>query len=439
MSDNTKIIVVGAGIAGLAAAKELNAQGFDVTILEARNRIGGRTWSDYSMGIPFDIGAFIIHGMTNNPIAELAKQYKCQTKTIGMDSVFFAHQITQYDSNELNKLDNQFHQLLTAASEFANSQPTDITLDQALNVAIKHTPIFNSKIFNWYKLVLSLYTGADVNNLSARHWDDEVSLEGGHHLMVSGYGPIINGLAGFSKIELATKVVAIDYSKKAVQVQTTKGKLEADAVIITIPLGALKKDTIQFMPALPDRKIASLHRLGMGVLNKILLQFPHRFWPENDRIFSYLADDYKTPAFFHNFSLYYGKPMIMCGLAGEMAIEFEKMTDASIIRTVMHTLQQMFGSSVPQPQQSFITRWANDCYSYGSYSHALVGGSSNDYLVLSEPLENKIFFAGEATHPEYPATTHGAYLSGIREATRIIGNAKLESSVNEYCSHNVAG
>ncbi|MFI4937327.1 MAG: FAD-dependent oxidoreductase [Candidatus Berkiellales bacterium] len=422
MSQKPKILIIGAGLAGLAAAKKLLAHQCNVTILEARNRIGGRTWTDHSLGFPFDVGALFIHGIENNPITDLAKKSHTKISFFDLSSRSIDQQ-KFLSSESFNMLYRQFDKLVDDASHNARLQPQDMSLQQAITTIFnpQEYPGLNHQIISWLSYGLSLYAGMETSALSAKHWnEDEVMLEGGNYILLDGYQPIVTDLAKELPILLSTQVTGVKLRKENVQVETTQGNYEADAVIITVPLGVLKKEVIQFDPPLPQPKIAAINRLGMGVMDKIVLKFPYVFWPKDKQIISYYGE--RDPAIkgFINFDYFFKQPMLQGGMSGTAAKEYEMLDDKAIIAEMMSVLKELFGNAIPNPTAMLRTKWAMDPFSFGSYSYIPVGASGNDYDILAEPLENKLFFAGEATHRQFPGMTHGAYLSGLREAERIV-------------------
>jgi monoamine oxidase len=424
MASKPNIIIIGAGMAGLAAATTLRANNYEVIILEARDRIGGRTWTDYSLGVPFDLGAFIIHGTENNPITSLAHQFNANYTSLKSPPVFINLK-QQIPSTQVELIDQQFDALLDDASEYALRAPTDISLAQAMGIlkTDKKYSALTTEIYAWKFSFLTLYTGTDPEFLSARHWNrDEIFLGGGHQLMLNGYQPIVEGLAQNIRIILNTKVHKIQYRNAGVKIETNNGSYQADAVIVTLPLGVLKKGEIEFAPSLPLAKTAAINSLDMALLNKIILKFPNIFWQPDDAELRYLTKSYPTFSRIMNGYYYFKQPILICPIGGNAAREFEKMGIEEVNHEIMSLLRHWYGNDIPNPTASLATRWGHDPYSYGSYSSIPVGASGMDYDVLAEPVDHKIFFAGEATNRFFPGTVHGAYLSGTREAELIINN-----------------
>ena len=428
MKKPSKILIIGAGIAGLAAARILIADNYDVLILEARDRIGGRTWTQNFYGVPFDIGAFIFHGTQNNPIMDLAHQFKVRYKSLDNPS-YLANSQRPYSADQLDFFEELFNSLLKEASDYAMQAPTDISLAKAIE-QIRHKKKYSAmpaEIFDWQASFLPLWSGADTDQLSARNWNrDETPLEGGNHLVVDGYRPIVESLARGLQIKLNTIITKIDYSDEGVKVYSDNAQFHADKIIVTVPLGILKKQSITFNPPLPKDKSKSIQLLAMGVLDKIILKFTNQFWQSDIPSFTFL-ESHDTPySRFINGSYFFNQPVFITGAGGHYASDFENLDLTRVQQLVMDNLRKCFGNAIPDPSAALRTRWQQDIFSHGSYSYIPIGGSGEDYDALAQPVADKIFFAGEATHRQHPGTVHGAYLSGLREAERITGNNRVK-------------
>lgn len=410
----SQIVIIGAGFAGLAAANELRQHGVEATILEARNVIGGRIKTDHSLGFPLDIGASWLHGIDGNPLAALANQLKLKFVETNFSNMYFMNNQMQQVSPEIvsQYRTNKFESLLEAAKQYAYQQKNDIPLSEALSRA----GATSSELLTWSEHIIGLYTGSEAQCLSARHWDDEEILTGGHHLIIDGYDQIIAHLAKDLQVELNTTVNAINYQNNKVELQTNNKSFIADKVIITVPLSLLKNNNITFTPNLPETQQQAIQHLGMGLLNRYFLLFPNQFWP-ND-YFGFYLPRIKSGKICHflNYGHYINMPIIMGALSGKEAKEYEQKSDAEMINEMMETFRYYFGEHIPNPDKAIITRWNQEPFSHGAYSYIPVGASDDDYDQLAKPVQNKLFFAGEATYGKYMATTHGAYLSGIRAA-----------------------
>nr|DAD41099.1 TPA_asm: hypothetical protein HUJ06_015422 [Nelumbo nucifera] len=207
-----------------------------------------------------------------------------------------------------------------------------------------------------------------------------------------------------------------------------------DMVLCTVPLGVLKRGSIEFVPELPQPKKEAIQRLGFGLLNKVAMLFPYDFWGGGIDTFGHLSEDSSMRGeffLFYSYSSVAGGPLLIALVAGESAIKFETRSPVDAVGRVMDILKRIFtpkGIVVPNPVQVVCTRWGKDRFTYGSYSYVAVGASGDDYDVLAESVgDGKVFFAGEATNRRYPATMHGAFLSGLREAANILRVANRRS------------
>jgi monoamine oxidase len=182
----------------------------------------------------------------------------------------------------------------------------------------------------------------------------------------------------------------------------------------------LKKNDLVFNPPLPDYKQKAIQRLEMGLFNITAIKFPKPFWPtENHAMFFTQFDTSSIPVFF-NLHHFISQPILVGFSGGKRARELENLTDAQLIEKTMHNFKKVFGAELPPPESYVNTRWSHDIFSYGSYSYIPTGASGDDYEAIAKPVLDRLFFAGEATSSKHAATTHGAYLSGIREAEKIL-------------------
>ncbi|HSW93423.1 MAG TPA: FAD-dependent oxidoreductase [Gammaproteobacteria bacterium] len=417
-----KIIIIGAGMAGLAACTRLTELGFDARILEARNRAGGRIETDYSLGIPFGKGAGWIHGDENNPMTALAKQFNAKMVPIDSD------QITVFDKkglpvppSEIEKFEVEFNACLDNAKKLACHETSDISLSAALDrlTPFEQMSALEQSLFDRKLKSIASYEGADAASLSARTYGDAKMWPGENCFLTTTYQPIIEGLAKKCRIDLNTTVKAINYHENQVEIVTQDTSMFADLVIITLPIGVLQKNSVQFNPPLPKNKLKAIQSVGMGLLNITAIKFPKLFWPEKQHALLFTEFDPSSTSIFINLAPLMSQPVLVGYTGGESAFQLEKQPDEEIIKKIMVNFRNHFTTDLPDPESFIITRWSEDPFSYGSYSYFKTGSTSADYDALAEPIGNKLFFAGEATCSTCPSTTHGAYLSGIREAERI--------------------
>lgn len=424
LSTSASVLVLGAGIAGLAAARALTEQGRSVIILEARNRVGGRMWTDSSLGVPLDLGASWIHGVNGNPITKLAKQFGVKTvPTDDENSIMFNADGSEYSDVEWEETESLFEEIYEEVALMQEETENDTSLQDAFDAVLSEYDLSDEQMrrLNYYAyLGTSLEYGADMNDLSLWEWDQDEEFGGEEVIFPGGYNQITNGLAKGLDIRLETVVKTIRYGDDGVVVETTAGDFVADQAVVTFPLGVLKQASVKFEPPLPESKQLAIQKLAMGVLNKVYLRFPEVFWDENVETISYLGDVLGEWSDWLSFVPFTGEPVLMAFHGGDKGFALENLSDDVIVAGAMKTLQVMFGESVPEPIGVLITRWGKDPFALGAYSHIPPFASGEDYDALFEPVDDKLYFAGEATSREYPSTVHGAYLSGLAAAREML-------------------
>jgi len=239
-----------------------------------------------------------------------------------------------------------------------------------------------------------------------------------------------------TKLLLSTPVASINYEHpEKITISTRNGDVhEFEHVIVTLPLGVLKTSQVQFHPPLLPFKQEAIKNLGFGVLEKIVLRFSNRFWP--DGFFGCLPTTDHGNEFFSFVPLHsvVHEPVLLIFIHGHFAKVLQRLDNSKIQELAMNRIREMFPNTAEEPTHCFITKWHDDPYSRGSYSFPHVSGSYRDIENFSEPIQTRfgvprIMFAGEATDATYFGTTHAAYLSGEREAKRLADHWR--NSANE--------
>lgn len=416
------VLVIGAGVAGLAAARELVGLGASVIVLEGRDRAGGRVHTDRSLGIPFDLGASWIHGRSGNPITKLAK--KAGAKTVASDY----GEVYLYDASgkrvsdgDAESIGEELEGLLGEVEELAEDLSGDISVGQGIERALKGEKLsaFERRALDWALAAQEVTAAEDLDRLSLLHGDTDEGLSGGDHLFPNGYDAIVTLLGSGLDVRLGQRVTRIQHGKDGVRVTTKGGELEAEYAVVTLPLGVLKNGSVKFEPGLPSGKRKAIQRLGMGTLNKVAMVFEESFWPTDRDFLAYMSKTRGEFPVFMNASKFSDVPALMAFTGGSFARSTEALSTKKVVARATSVLEKMFGAKVKPVKKHVVTRWAGDPMAGGSYSHVALGATAKDYDLLAEPVGDRLFFAGEATLRQYPGTVHGAYASGVREAERL--------------------
>lgn len=423
-SNKKRIVVIGAGLAGLTAARELQRQGHEVVIIEARERIGGRIWTSLKWpDMPLDFGATWIHGTQGNPLTKLAEQIKAQRLITSYDRSLAYNTSGKLLSNaEKARMENLSKQVFRVLKQ-AQDKDTDVSIQQAIKPLMRQLDK-SSEVYRFINFILSSeieqeYSGS-TENLSAHWYDDDKAFPGDDALFVQGFRVIPEFLAQGLSIELGQVVKEIQWYQSPVQVITQKTRFIADHVVITLPLGVLQAKSVRFTPELPQSKQTAIAKLGMGVLNKCYLRFPNVFWSVDVDWLEYVSAKKGEWTEWVSFKRVANLPILLGFNAADRGREMEAWSDQQIVTNAMQTLRMIYGVGIPEPIDYQITRWATDPFSLGSYSYNRVGTLPEMRQELAAPLKGLVFFAGEASEQNYFATAHGAYLSGLRVAKEIL-------------------
>ncbi|KAK3097833.1 hypothetical protein FSP39_013611 [Pinctada imbricata] len=332
---------------------------------------------------------------------------------------------------EYEQMQAQQKEIEEKLHELETNPPSDVYLSSR-----------DRQILDWHFANLEFANATPLSLLSLKHWDqdDDFEFSGSHLTVRNGYSCVPVALSEGLDIKFNTAVRKINCLPGGVELSVSNAKnnsnqqtMKADAVLCTLPLGVLKEcikgggvNSVQFNPTLPDWKAAAIQRMGFGNLNKVVLCFDRVFWDPNANLFGHVGSTTASRGELFLFWNLYKAPVLLALVAGEAAAIMENVSDDVIVGRSIAVLKGIFGNNaVPQPKETLVTRWRADPWSRGSYSYVAAGSTGNDYDLMATPVSHsqgslpRLFFAGEHTIRNYPATVHGALLSGLREAGRI--------------------
>ena len=447
-------VIIGAGWAGIAAGKELSADGNNnFVILEAKDWIGGRTHTvtlNDDSSTPIELGSQWINGIGNNgnsinPIYQALLDYCNHVGKTGGDKDCYRIDNyvskTYYNGKRLNiEIDRMTKEVIWPDYlDYQTQRQCDTTRDETnirtiANHYVESTSLngINKAVFE--KLLdsrIATEYAANLDDLGSWFFDSGKAFPGSS-VYVPNYSKVIQHYASSiqEKILLESIVKKIDYSSNIVQVTYNDNQVvRARHVLITVPLGVLKSNDIEFVPPLPQPKQTAIQSLGMGILDKVVL-----IWekgtdvPWNTGWVTKVSEqDQGKFTEFYNPKFYDfddgQPPRLVAFLAGRNAVKYaEQISNDEIVKnTMMESLRGMFASrSIPEPKEWIVQRWNEDPFARGSYSYYPKGSKPQHRSILQRTIAQKLFFAGEATSKDYFGTTHGAFFSGQEAAKKII-------------------
>ncbi|MGZ0212860.1 MAG: flavin monoamine oxidase family protein [Actinomycetales bacterium] len=426
-------IVVGAGVSGLTAARFLAQSGQRVLVLEARDRTGGRTFTERSGDVATDRGASWIHGIDDNPLTEVVSGFGMRTVEFTVGSYQPTGRPIAYYSPTGERLSDEAVALFaddvrtfdTHLATAVQASTRGTTYEQAIDAALSALGWNPDRAERVREFVLHRSEeqyGVHAGGLDAHGLDDD-SVDGDEVVFPDGFDQLATNLAAGLDVRLEHVVTGIRWSKQGATVATAQGEFSADRVIVTVPIGVLTSGDLAFEPALPEWLTQAIDGFEMNNFEKVFLRFPTRFWDENVYAIRQQGGAGKWWHSWYDLTDLHGVPRLLTFAAGPSALETRTWSDDEIAASVLDALRGLYGDRVEQPDDVLVTRWQDDPYSHGSYAYMTPGSMPEDHDLLATPVENVLHFAGEATWTDDPATVTAALRSGHRAAEKILGVA----------------
>lgn len=422
-----KVLILGAGLSGITAAKTLYDQGVtDFLVLEGQDYVGGRVTQASFAGMKVEMGANWIHfsDEDDNPLMPLKNKNNLTATTSNFDRRIIRNDTgADVTNRELFKEWTVARDKLFKLGEERGEEdipPRDMPANTALKKLgwISDTPL--KKLLSWYDIDFEY--GVDeketsLNNMGAAGEDTFITDQRG---VWSLYRDFYSNFP--EKVLVNQTVTRIKYSDGSVEVTTGEGiTYTAEYALCTFSTAVLASKMVTFVPDLPDWKREAIFRLRMVHLTKIFLKFPTKFWDDSEFILHVSKQstghfptfqDLDRPGFFD------GSTMILAFVTGDEALRIEAQDESKTLDEIMQVLRNMYGDGIPNATEIVLSKWSQNPYVRGSWSDPVVGTDYTVHANMAGRIKN-LFFGGEATHGDWYGFMQGAYYSGQERANEI--------------------
>jgi monoamine oxidase len=416
MPTQTDVVIIGAGAAGLAAAKELTTQGVSFIVVEGSHRIGGRAYSEeIAPDVWFDLGcAYMvagpdveIHIEESNPFVDFARKQGAVIEEYNYDAHY------NYNGRPLDACEMKARELYYKECEEAIGRSIEAGDDRAISELIDLENPFATPYID----MMAVTAPKDLDEASAADFYHKVE-EHTEFNALRGYGNLIAQWGSDVQVSLNTRVESVDWSGQDVLVNTVRGSVRARCLICTVSNGVLAAQDIHFTPRLPDWKLVAIQAIPMGAENKIGVHFTRDvFGPEAGGYYQSWSSEAQGAYIDVNLM---STNVVSVFIGGRFSTWMERQGQQTAHEFAVDRIVDLFGSDIRRSVgRSIVTAWVTEPWTLGSYAAALPG-QFHQRKLLPLAVDNKLFFAGEAT-ARANGTCHGAYWSGIRAAREVAG------------------
>jgi monoamine oxidase len=410
LPSSVDVAIIGAGAAGLGAANALKNSGLSTIVLEARDRVGGRSHTIMaSPAVTFDVGCGWLHSADENSFVEIAGQlgFEINRSLPPWRERAYGKAFPKGERDDYMRALDAFYDRAEQAAKEARQTGHDGPADVCLEPGNRWNPMIDA--------ISTYINGCELDQVSLLDMDayEDTDL---NWRVRRGYGALIAAYGAACPVALNCAVTLIDHSAKRVRIETSQGTLTADKVIVTVPTNLIADEAIRFHPPLPA-KVDAARGLPLGLADKVTLALDE---PEALPIEGNLRAATMRTAMGTYHIRPFGQPCIEGFFGGRFARSLEDAGEGVLAAESINEIVAILGNDFRRKLKPLAeSRWAHDPFARGSYSHALPG-HAGDRAVLAAPVDGRLFFAGEATSPEFFSTAHGARDSGERAAGEIL-------------------
>ncbi|WP_332641943.1 flavin monoamine oxidase family protein [Aeromicrobium sp.] len=431
--DHYDTIVVGAGVAGLTAARLLSRAGRQVVVLEARDRVGGRVWTDRSDGHVMDRGASWIHGIDDSPVAAAAVAFgmPMHEYTVGSYQpdgrpiAYFGPGAERLSDIDAKRFADDIHAVDAALVGLIASSEPDASYSKMTESALASLG-WEGERADRVREFLSHRTeeqlGAWIEDLAAHGLDND-EIDGDEVVFPDGYDRLPAHLAKGLDVRLDHVVSQVTWSADGVTVTVNGDTFSAGTAVVTVPVGVLKGDDFVIEPPLPEPNASALDRLEMNAFEKVFLRFATKFWDDDVYAIRQQGPEGEWWHSWYDLTAVDGTPTLLTFAAGPAAKATRRWDDARIAESVLAQLRRLYGDRVEEPTDVHVTAWQDDPFARGSFAYMKVGATTADHDDLATPVGGVLHVAGEATWTDDPATVPAAMCAGHRAAVNVLGRA----------------
>ena len=410
---NPDVVVIGAGSAGLSAARTLISEGKSVVVVEGAGRIGGRAYTEsHTFGVPFDHGCSWVMGPGDLPYVEMARDWGftlLNHKGAGEALYVGDRRAASAERREYNTAWTQIESAVNRSGREGRDVPASTVIPADMD--------FAGSVQTWMGPMDWAVDFEDLSTLDVWSYGDI----GSNYMIKQGYGSLVARMGAGLPVQLKTPATRVDWGGEGVSVETPSGTIRAKACIVTVSTGVLRAGSIKFTPELPHWKQQAIGNLPMGLLAKVTLQFDgERFGFAPNQWLTYWVPREMPAEACYFLTFPFGFDIMIGFVGGRFGWQLSaEGTDAAVDFALSEVVKMVGSKARDHFVRGHLTGWANNPWTYGAYAAATPGHHSAR-ANLAKPIGDRVFFAGEAVATPYYQICGGAYLSGEAVARAVV-------------------